>query len=293
MDSPHPRSGPLLVTGAGGVIGRRLVTRAVGEGRDVIALDRAFPAGRPAGARVLETELRPSIGPEQPDVAAIVHLAAEMSNSTDVAADSERLLAANLQSLLFTTALAPNARRLVLASTMVVYGPPRVLPVGEDHPLEPANLYGAAKKRAEQVAAWWGEAGDRSAASLRIASVYGPDDPPGRAIPSFVAAVRAGRAPEVRGRVVRDYVWVDDVVAALLAAVDSDASGAFNVGTGTGTDTVDLARAVTAAAGAALEPDLTGDARGTDVVLDCGRAARELGWRAEVDLAEGLRRLFA
>jgi len=281
------------VTGAGGVIGRRLVARAVAEKRDVIAVDRAFPAGRPEGAHVIEAELGAEPIPTCDAVDAVVHLAAEMSNSTDVAADAERLVGANVGTLVAALRLAPGARRLVLASTMVVYGDPRTVPVDEDHPREPGNLYGAAKLAAEECARIWGAVEGRTSASLRIASVYGPDDPPGRAVPSFVAAVRDGRAPEIRGSARRDYVSVDDVVGALLAAVDSEAAGAFNVGTGVGTDTHELARAVIAAAGVSLEPNVVGDGRGSDFVLDPARAEREIGWRARIDLAEGLRRLFA
>jgi UDP-glucose 4-epimerase len=215
-----------------------------------------------------------------------------MSNSRDVPGEGPDLIRGNLGTLLGALRLAPNARRLVLASSMVVYGPPRTVPVAEDHPRRPANLYAVGKVAAEECARIWGEEEGRAAAWLRIASVYGPDDPPGRAIPSFLAAVRAGEAPEVRGEAVRDYVHVDDVVEALVLALDSEAEGPFNVATGVGTGTLALARAAIEAAGLDLEPRVTGTGKGADFVLDVTRARELLGYEARVPLSEGLRSIL-
>jgi len=283
--------GMILVTGAAGVIGRGLLRRLAGDGRPVTGLDRvAFEA--PPGVPALLEDLTGPVAAVLPWVHTIVHLAAVMSNSRDVPREGPALVAANVAALLRVLRLAPGARRLVLASSMVVYGPPDTVPVREDHPTRPANLYAVGKVAAEQVAAIWARREGRSACSLRIGSVYGPDDPPGRAIPSFVAAVREGRAPVVRGEAVRDYIFVDDVVEACATAVDSTAGGACNTGTGRGTGTLALARLVLAAAGLALAPDVRGGPPGPAVVLCPERASRELGFVARVPLEEGLRRLL-
>jgi UDP-glucose 4-epimerase len=280
----------ILVTGAAGVIGRRLTRRLADEGRHVHATDLVAP-GPVAGVLCTEGDLTSPDLPALAEVGAIVHLAAVMSNSRDVPGEGEALIRGNLGTLLGALRLAPNARRLVLASTMVVYGRPVDLRVREDHRRRPTNLYGAAKVAAEECARVWGGGEGRSACWLRIASVYGPDDPPGRAIPNFVEAVRAGEAPKVGGEAVRDYVHVDDVVEALVLAIDGRAEGPFNVATGTGTGTLELARVAIEAAGLDIEPEVTGTGRGMNIVLCVARAREELGFSAAIPLREGLRAL--
>jgi UDP-glucose 4-epimerase len=277
----------ILVTGAAGVIGRRLTQRLAEEGRHVHATDLVSP--EPVlGVLCSEGDLTLPDLPALAEVGTVVHLAAIMSNSRDVPGEGAALVQGNLGTLLGALRLAPNARRLVLASTMIVYGPPDVLPVREDHPRRPGNLYGAAKVAAEECARIWGEGEGRSACWLRISSVYGPDDPPGRAIPSFARAVRSGVAPNVGGESVRDYIHVDDVVEAIVCGVDGEAPGPFNVATGEGTGTLDLARIAIEAASLDLEPNVTGTGRGMDIVLDVTRAREELGFSAEITMRDGM-----
>jgi len=289
MDARRPDV--ILVTGAAGVIGRRVVRRLAEDGRPVHATDLVAPEPIP-GALASEGDLTAEGLPALEEIRVVVHLAAVMSNSRDVPGEGVDLIRANLGSLLGALRLAPNAQRLVLASSMVVYGPPDANPVTEDHLRRPANLYAVGKVAAEDCARIWGEEEGRSACWLRIGSVYGPDDPPGRAIPSFVRAVAAGEAPTVSGESKRDYVHVEDVVTAIVRAVDSDAAGPFNVATGQGTGTLELARLAIGAAGLDLEPNVTGDARGMDVILDPTRAREGLGFEAEISLRDGLASLL-
>ncbi len=289
MDARRPDV--ILVTGASGVIGRRVVRRLAEAGHPVHATDLVAPEPV-AGVLTSEGDLTVEGLPALSEIGVIVHLAAVMSNSRDVPADGVDLIRANLGSLLGALRLAPNARRLVLASSMVVYGPPDANPVTEDHPRRPANLYAVGKVAAEDCARIWGEEEGRSACWLRIGSVYGPDDPPGRAIPSFVRAVAAGEAPTVSGESRRDYVHVEDVVTAIVRAIECDADGPYNVATGVGTGTGDLARLALEVANLDASPKVTGDTRGVDVVLDPTRAREGLGYEAEVTLRDGLASLL-
>jgi UDP-glucose 4-epimerase len=136
-----------------------------------------------------------------------------------------------------------------------------------------------------------------STVALRLGNVYGPrQDPLGEAgvIAIFCGALRAGGRPTVfgDGTQTRDYVYVSDVVAAALAAASSEATGPLNIGTGRETSVLELVEALGAIGGAdGFEPEFapprTGEVQ--RITIDAGRAERELGWRAETGLDDGLR----
>ncbi len=111
----------------------------------------------------------------------------------------------------------------------------------------------------------------------------------------FCGKLRAGERPTVfgDGRQTRDYIYVGDVVAAALAAAESDLTGAVNIGTGVETDVIELAATLAELGDAPeFEPELaparTGEVQ--RITIDPARAAEELGWKAETGLADGLRR---
>jgi UDP-glucose 4-epimerase len=131
--------------------------------------------------------------------------------------------------------------------------------------------------------------------SLRYGNVYGPrQDPLGEAgvIAIFCGRLLARERPVVfgDGLQTRDYVHVDDVVTANLAAVESDAVGAFNIGTGVETNVLQLVEALAPLAEAPFEADHRPARPGEvqRIALDCTRAGDELGWEARVRLDDGL-----
>ena len=131
--------------------------------------------------------------------------------------------------------------------------------------------------------------------SCRLGNVYGPRQLPsleGGVIAIFLDRLRDGRETEIfgDGNQTRDFVYVGDVVRALLAAASSPASGVFNVGSGVATSVAELHRLCAETAGVDQEPRFAaarpGDLRHS--VIDSSRAARELDWHAELTLAMGL-----
>jgi UDP-glucose 4-epimerase len=185
-----------------------------------------------------------------------------------------------------------GARRFVFASTGgALYGDAEIAPSPEDTPIEPMSPYGTAKAAAELYLQLYARLYDLSTVALRFANVYGPRQDPrleGGVIAIFSAAAETGSRVTVfgDGAQTRDFVYVGDVVAALIAAAESDARGAFNVGTGAETSVLELAGAC------GVEYDLA-PARPGEVFRSCldpSKAQRELGWRAAVTLAEGLDR---
>jgi UDP-glucose 4-epimerase len=131
----------------------------------------------------------------------------------------------------------------------------------------------------------------------RLGNVYGPrQSPHGEAgvVAIFSHHLHVGRAPRLygHGRPTRDYVYVGDVVRALLAA--SGRAGTYNIATGVAADVLSVWEGLREAAGAEIEPELADLRAGElkDSCLDPSRAARELGWRAEVGLEQGLRMTY-
>ncbi|MEX5717994.1 NAD-dependent epimerase/dehydratase family protein [Geodermatophilus maliterrae] len=173
--------------------------------------------------------------------------------------------------------------------------------VGEDTPPDPRNAYAATKLAQEHLAAAWAGATGGGAVSLRYHNVYGPhmprDTPYAGVAAVFRSALEAGRAPRVfeDGGQQRDFVHVRDVAAANLAALGAtppeSALRAYNVASGTPHTVGDMARALAGAMGGPA-PEVTGEYRLGDVrhvVASPARAAAELGFRAAVDLPDGVR----
>lgn len=174
--------------------------------------------------------------------------------------------------------------------------------VGEDAPLDPRNAYAASKAGQEHFADSWARATGGAAVGLRYHNVYGPgmprDTPYAGVAAIFASALRRGEAPHVfeDGGQRRDFVHVDDVARATVAAIDLDHTGlsCFNVGSGTVRTVGDMADALATAAGGP-RPVVTGEYRLGDVrhiTADSSRAREHLGWHAQRDFAEGVAELM-
>lgn len=176
--------------------------------------------------------------------------------------------------------------------------------VPESAPLDPRNVYAATKAHGEQLAAIWCRESGGSVAALRFHNVYGPgmprDTPYAGVASLFRASLEQGRPAEVfeDGRQRRNFVHVDDVSRAVVAAVSADlAPGVtpLNVGTPHVTTIGQMAAGLTAALDGPA-PVITGRYRLGDVrhiTADCSAATRVLGWRAQIELADGIRSLLS
>ncbi|MFJ3804541.1 NAD-dependent epimerase/dehydratase family protein [Streptomyces sp. NPDC090088] len=173
--------------------------------------------------------------------------------------------------------------------------------VGEDAPVDPRNVYATTKLAQEHLAAAWARSTGGSAVSLRYHNVYGPRmprDTPYAGVASFFrSALARGEAPRVYedGRQRRDFVHVRDVAAANAVALEADAAPgvltAYNTGSGEPHTVGEMARALAQAHGGPT-PVVTGEYRLGDVrhiTADSSRLRAELGWKAEVGFAEGMR----
>jgi UDP-glucose 4-epimerase len=302
-----------LVTGGAGFIGSNLVDALLARGDAVTVVDDLSTGRREnldgalaAGAELAELDIREAaaltelVAATAPEV--VFHLAAQIDVRKSLA-DPAFDAAVNVGGTanLLEAMRAAGSPRIVFVSTGgAIYGEGegKQLPLDENAPIEPFSAYGQSKFAAEGYLALYERLYGISGVSLRLGNVYGPrQDPLGEAgvIAIFCGRLRAGERPTVfgDGRQTRDYIYVGDVVAAALAAAESGASGPINIGSGIETDVLELARQLAAIDGAeGFEPEFAPPRAGEvqRISLDAGLAERELGWRAETGLAEGLRR---
>ena len=195
-----------------------------------------------------------------------------------------------------------GVRRVVFAGSSAVYGAPEELPCRESQRPDPVSPYGASKLAAEHYVHTLGRVYGVETVVLRYFNVYGPGQDPmaeyAAVVPRFVTAVLDGRRPIIYGSadISRDFIYVDDVVRAnLLAAQSSSPSGStVNIASGSRTSLGDLLRAVSAAAGHTVDPDIgpprTGDIQHSQA--DVSVARRTLGFEATVSLEDGIWSVF-
>ena len=192
---------------------------------------------------------------------------------------------------LLDAAAVAGVRHVCLASSVSVYTPP-ALGVDEDAPVgEPLNAYAMVKLAQEDCVRHWTHQTGRPAAILRLATVYGPGETVGRAIPNFIRAALSGTQPVVAGRGAGhfDPIYVGDVAGAFLCAIEKGADGTFNIATGQGWPTRYVARLVMRLCAADGDVELNRGVPDRDrPVCNITRAETVLGFRAKTPLEAGL-----
>jgi len=308
----------VLVTGGAGFIGSHIVEQLLAAGHTPAVLDDLSSGDRdniPAGVPFFHVDIRDpaatrrAIEEFRPEW--ISHQAAQMSVSRSVR-EPQFDASVNIMGLLSVLdgAVAVRAERVVVASSGgVLYGDVTE-PADEDHPANPVSPYGISKLVGEHYLRFYNREHGLTGAALRYANVYGPkQNPHGEAgvVAIFCTRMFCGEQSTVNGdgRYDRDYVYVDDVAAANIAALGGtlqEPVRSFNVGTARKTDVNELAGELHRRCQAVLKqrgrdtavpapnhgPARPGDLRSN--VISPVRAGAELGWTPKVGLAEGLER---
>jgi UDP-glucose 4-epimerase len=290
-----------VVTGGAGFIGSQVTDALLARGDEVHVVDNLATGSRdnvPSGAELHETDIRDEALPELLErlaPAVVLHLAAQ----ADVGTSVERPDYDAEVNVLGTIRVLEGARRagarVVFTSTGgAIYGECRQ-PAREEAERRPLAPYGTSKLAGEEYLATWNRLHGMHNVVCRLANVYGPRQLPaleGGVVAIFLDRMRDGEQTTIfgDGEQTRDFVYVADVAAALLAAAERG-EGVYNVGTGVETSVLALHRLCADAAGVDVTPQhehaRPGDLRHS--VLDVGRAGRELRWRPARDLAQGLR----
>jgi UDP-glucose 4-epimerase len=294
-----------IVTGGAGFIGSHVVDALLAEGSAVTVIDdlSAGDARRVAAQAELReldivdaAALREVVAAVEPD--AIYHLAAQASVVVSVQ-DPGRDCDVNVKGTLnvLEAASACGAPVVFTSTGGALYGDHAPMPTAEDFIPAPLSPYGASKWAAEAYVKTWSLSSGIPHAVCRLGNVYGPrQNPHGEAgvVAIFSDRLHAGHPPKLygHGKPTRDYVYVADVVSALLAACGK--RGTFNIATGVETDVMSVWRTLSDAAGKQIEPELA-DLRPGELrrsCLDASHAERELSWRARVPIEEGLRMTY-
>jgi nucleoside-diphosphate-sugar epimerase len=304
-----------VVTGCAGFIGSHLTEQLIQRGDRVLGIDSFddYYSAEAKGSNLAALEGQPRFtlvrgdlrtlpladyfGPET----TVFHLAAQPGVRGSWGTNFHRYVENNIlatQVVLETLASAPRRGRLAYASSSSVYGEPPDGPTPEDAPTRPISPYGMTKLAGEHLVRLYGRTRGLSTVALRFFTVYGPRQRPDMAFHKFFRAVEKGDPIEVYGdgRQMRDFTYVDDIVAGVLAASESEGEGeVFNLGGGSPVGLETAIRYVGEAAGSPVSirhvEAQAGDPRSTSA--DIGRAARVLHYAPRVTLKEGLVRQWA
>jgi UDP-glucose 4-epimerase len=306
----------VLVTGGAGLIGSHVVDRLLDQGAgEVRVLDNLVRGRRDnlaaASARRPITFIEGDVRDQRAVADAVrgcdyvVHQAAiRITLCAERPRDCLDVLAGGTFNV-FEAAAAAKVRKVVYASSASVYGAAEVFPTGEKHhPYGNRTVYGAAKLFNEGIARSFHDMYSLASVGLRYFNVYGPRmDVTGAYTEVFVRwldCVDRGARPAIHGdgSASMDFVYAEDVARANVLALRSDrVDDVYNVASGTETSLLGLWRAIQRVTGAHhLEPEFHPPRKVNPVprrLADTARAERELGFRAEVSLDEGLRRLAA
>lgn len=301
-----------VVTGGAGFLGATLAALLAARGARVTAIDAMLPGTGANRANLegldvtfVEADLRTAdLAPLLDGAGAIFHLAAQtshMGSQADPRADLAQNADATLRLVLAARGAAPDAR-IVHASTRQLYGRPRMLPVAEDHPIDPPDANAVSKWAAEQYWLLENKVHGRPVVSLRLTNCYGPRlriaDARQTFLGLWIRRVLEGEAFEVwGGEQMRDLAYGEDVAEAFVAALGAP-PGAYNLGGSPAVSLRDLASALIRANGAGefRVETFPADRAKIDIgsyVADDRAFRAATGWAPRVNLEDGLARSLA
>lgn len=280
----------VLVTGAGGFIGRPLVTRLreAPEAR-MLALERSSVA-----LQALDREYWEKLGVDTIDV--IFHVAAYIPKDVASADLVKPIVESNVDGFAALLASLPNTpRHLLFVSSVDVYKRGSGRTIDETSEIGPATLYGASKIFGEELVRSYARSTGCGYSILRLGHIFGPGEEVfRRVIPNLIRAMLRGDAPQLSGdgATERDYLYVDDAVSAIIAASTHERLDPLNIVRGESISILDIAKHVAELTGYDGAFCFSGR-NGDSLRFDNGAMKRTLGVRSFVPFADGLAREIA
>ncbi|MFH1623640.1 MAG: SDR family oxidoreductase [Pseudomonadota bacterium] len=295
----------VLLTGGAGFIGSHVSDMLVDRGYEVIVIDNLISGKKrnvTPNTIFYECDIRdPTVKQimkrEKPEV--VIHHAAQVSvraSVEDPICDMEVNIGGTLN--LLKNSITSGVRKFIFASTGgAIYGEQSYFPADENHPRRPLSPYGITKLSCEKYLYFYERTYGLEYVCLRYSNVYGPrQDPYGEAgvVAIFFQRMIAGEQPIINGsgEQTRDFVFVEDVARANILALEKDAPGEFNIGSGIETTVNDLFRETKRLSKSSAK-EVHGEAKKGEQlrsVLDWSKAQRALGWSPQVSLVDGLKR---
>jgi UDP-glucose 4-epimerase len=298
----------ILVTGGAGFIGSHIVDALITCGHRVVIVDNLSrgkkknvnPKAKFYKIDIRDKKLENIFKKEKPNF--VCHHAAHIDlreSVRDPIFDAENNIIGSLNIL--QNCVKYKIKKIIFASTGgALYGEAKIIPTPETYPAMPVSPYGAAKLSIEHYLHYYFKMFGLSYATLRYGNVYGPrQDGRGEAgvVAIFAEKMLTGKQPTIFGDgcQTRDYVFVGDVVRANLLAVQSKKIGFYNVGTGAQISVNQLFKKLVKITGIRVKeihgPAALGEQKRS--CLSFAKIRRELGWKPNVALDEGLQRTVA
>ncbi|UZE19659.1 NAD-dependent epimerase/dehydratase family protein [Pseudomonas sp. B21-054] len=303
LNTESLRAQRCLVLGASGFIGTNLCLALKGRVKAVRAFSRHMNTIE--GVEVFQGDFlnEEDLIRAVRDIDVVFHL---VSTNTPASSNASPILDAQqniIQTLqLLEACRASNVRRVVFVSSGgTVYGDASVIPTPEGSLEQPISAYGISKLAIEKYLALYERLYGISTVSLRVSNPYGPYQYARKqqgVIGAFISKSLRGENIEIwgDGSIIRDYIYIDDVVGALIKAITYKGDlRVFNVGSGVGVSLVDIVAILSEVLGDNLHLTYKG-ARGVDVsksILDCTLAKTELDWTPFVDIRSGILKTLA
>ena len=294
----------ILVTGGAGFIGSHVQRLLLDQGHDVTVVDnlsRGFRNQVDKRAIFIQADLldQPKLEQILPGHGAVIHMASLIEVGESVKHPVE-FVENNIvgTAKLLDAMKKTGVRKIIFSSSACVYGKPAKLPIIEDDPLGmQENPYGITKVAMEQLCGLYHKIFDFDVIILRYFNPYGPGElhsPETHAIPNFIkATINNEQLPLFwKGEQIRDFIYIDDLARAHILPLNLSGLHIFNIGTETGVKVIDVVKQIFKLVGFEVPIDNKGERKGDveKLVASSEKIKKELGWKAQVSLEEGLKK---
>ena len=299
----------VIVTGAGGFVGKHLIKVLIGNGYSVVAVvrdksefNKTCTFDNQGKLRTVEADLTDigtlrRIDEMVNDQCYLIHLGAYFLKKPSSVENfsAERSISVNISGTYNLLRILFNKLSGVcIASTIDVYGSSRTLLINEESKLSPETFYSASKLAMESYATIELE-GKIPLSILRLSHIYGPSDPHPKVMHTFINNIHSGKSPVIYGdgSDLRDFIHVEEVVDVILKMLNLKKEGLFVVATGTSYSVKEIAEIIIEQSGKDLAPIYRArrDAR-KDYVFDISKLKRELNFSPKISLLRGIKDLI-